>query len=377
MDFVVLFITISLIIIFSPMLSNIFNTPVVVIEILLGIMGGYVGFLDEGEEFKTIAHFGFLYLMFLAGLEINMQLLDNIKKKMFFSVLGYFIMLYLLAFILSLVFNLNLIYTAVLPIFSLGMLTILLKEYGKNELWLNLALTIGVIGELISILILTFISGWLELGIGKEFYLLMGSVVGVLIFGTLLIKMLKHLFENYPRLKDLIMPFSDRMDQDIRISVSLFFIFISIMMYLKIDLVLGAFAAGLILKLYFYEHEILIEKLASFGFGFFVPIFFIYTGSTLHLDMIDIGTLKHALFIMGAIIAIRLISSYAVFYRYLGTKQTLLFSLSDSMPLTFLIAVSMVAYQYHFIAQSEYYAFIIAAMLDGLVLMTLIRRLYK
>ena len=52
--------------------------------------------------------------------------------------------------------------------------------------------------------------------------------------------------------------------------------------------------------------------------------------------MITLEILKHAIFIMGTIISIRLISSYLVFLNYLKPKQTTLFALSDSMPLTFL-----------------------------------------
>ena len=80
---------------------------------------------------------------------------------------------------------------------------------------------------------------------------------------------------------------------------------------------------------------------------------------------------------MFAIIIIRLLSSYLAFYRYLKFKQTLLFALSDSMPLTFLVAIAMLTYNYGLITQSEYFSFIIASMIDGLVLMLLIRKLHK
>ena len=63
--------------------------------------------------------------------------------------------------------------------------------------------------------------------------------------------------------------------------------------------------------------------------------------------------------------------------KYLKFKQTTLFALSDSMPLTFLVAIAMLSYNYGLISQSEYFSFIIASMIDGLVLMLLIKRLYK
>ncbi|MCH5141923.1 hypothetical protein JMU72_14040, partial [Mammaliicoccus sciuri] len=91
-----------------------------------------------------------------------------------------------------------------------------------------------------------------------------------------------------------------------------------------------------------------------------------YTGSTVKLDMVTLEILHHAIFIMCAIITIRLISSYLVFYNYLQFKQTMLFALSDSMPLTFMVAIAMLSYNYGLISQNEYFSFIIASMLDGL-----------
>jgi Kef-type K+ transport system membrane component KefB len=149
------------------------------------------------------------------------------------------------------------------------------------------------------------------------------------------------------------------------------------MLLLKIDVVLGAFTAGFFLKMFFNQKYELLEKIESFGFGFFVPIFFIYTGSTVKLDMVTLDILTNALFIICSIITIRLISSYLAFYKYLKFKQTTLFGLSDSMPLTFIVAISMLSYQYGLISQEDYFSFIIASMIDGLFLMVLIRKLYK
>lgn len=153
-------------------------------------------------------------------------------------------------------------------------------------------------------------------------------------------------------------------------------ILVAIMYFLKIDVVLGAFAAGLFFKMFFYQKHELLEKIESFGFGFFVPLFFIYTGSTVKLEMITYDVVHHAIFIMCMIILIRLISSYLAFYKYLKFRQTTLFALSDSMPLTFLVAIAMLTYNYGLITQEEYFSFIIASILDGLILMLLIRKLH-
>lgn len=375
-----LIITICLIIMMGPMLSKLINVPVVVVEISLGIFAGYFGLIYDAPILILLAKFGFVYLMFLVGLEVNFALIKVVKSTMAWNVVLYFVSLYSISGVLCWLFDLGITYFVALPIFSLGMLVMLIKEYGKEEPWLNLALSIGIVGEVVSILALTLFSGWIEYGGFKIEFLSSIFTIILVILGIVLVLRLFYLFFWwFPELKKIIIPDShtDRFDQDIRFSISMLLFFVSIMLIFKIDVVLGAFAAGLFLKMFFHEKQVLIEKIESFGFGFFVPIFFIYTGSTVKLEIIDTQILLHSLFIIGSIVFIRLISSYLAFYKYLKFKQTALFALSDSMPLTFLVAISMLAFKYEIITQEVYFSFIIASILDGLFLMVVIRKLYR
>ena len=374
-----LIITVCTIIMISPGVSKLTRTPIVVVEIFLGLFAGYLGLLYDDETLKLVAKFGFVYLMFLAGLEINLKLVKIIKATLAINVILYFIFLYTISGLVCWIFNLGVTYFVALPIFSLGMIMMLIKEYGKDEPWLNLALSIGVVGEVISILALTLFSGWIEYGFNIQFSLSLLTIFSVIVVSILGLRISYILFWWFPEFKNFLIPDShnDRYNQDIRFSISSLLILVAIMLVLKIDVVLGAFTAGLFFKMFFNQKHELLEKIESFGFGFFVPIFFIYTGSTVKLDMITFDILKHAIFIMCAIIIIRLISSYLSFYKYLKFKQTTLFALSDSMPLTFMVAIAMLSFNYGLISQSEYFSFIIASMIDGLFLMIFIRKLYK
>ena len=379
MEKIYLMIAVCAIIMASPVVSKIIKAPVVVVEIVLGVVAGYLGLIYADETLKLIAKFGFVSLTFLAGLEINFKLVKVIKATLAWNVIFYFVFLYSIAGFVCWLFDLGLTYFVALPIFSLGMIMMLIKEYGKEQQWLNLALSIGVVGEIISILALTLFSGWTEHGLSASFFISILTIVSVVAITVLGLRFFYIAFWWFPELKKFLIPDSqnDRYDQDIRFSISSLLILVSIMLILKIDVVLGAFTAGLFFKMFFSQKHELQEKIESFGFGFFAPIFFIYTGSTVKLDIIDLDILQHAAFIMCAIISIRLISSYLVFFKYLKFKQTLLFALSDSMPLTFTVAIAMLSYNYGLITQSEYFSFIIASMVDGLFLMILIRKLYK
>lgn len=373
----VVIITLSLLVMFSPFLSRVMKIPVVVVEIMLGSLAAYSGLLVENELFKIIAKVGFLYLMFLAGMEVNLKEFGFAKSSLLRRTIIYFTMLYACSFALFLYFDLSSVYLVALPIFSLGMLMALVKEYGKEKPWLALALNIGIIGELMSIMALTILSGGLEYGYNREFAFVLGGLFAFLIGFILLFKGIRILFWWYPGLKTLIMPHEDGKDQDIRFSMALMFIMIAVMLYLKIDVVLGAFLAGVFIATYFKHKTELPEKLSSFGFGFLVPIFFIHVGSTLSLDAFtDPKILQSALFISGAMISIRFISSMVAYSGYLGFKNTVLFSLSDSMPLTFLVAIATLGYEAKAISHEEYYAFIVASMGSGILLMILIKVIY-
>ena len=253
MEKVYLVITICAIIMIAPMLSKIIKAPVVVIEIVLGLIAGYLGLIYENETLKLIAKFGFVYLMFLAGLEINFKLVKVIKTTLAWNVVFYFVFLYTISGLMCWLFDLGLTYFVALPIFSLGMIMMLIKEYGKEQPWLNLALSIGVVGEIISILALTLFSGWTEHGLSASFFISILTIISVIAITILGLRVFYIAFWWFPELKKFIIPDSenDRYDQDIRFALSLLLILVSIMLILKIDVVLGAFTAGLFFKMFF------------------------------------------------------------------------------------------------------------------------------
>ncbi len=72
-------------------------------------------------------------------------------------------------------------------------------------------------------------------------------------------------------------------------------------------------------------------------------------------------------------VSIRLIGSFSAFYGYLGFKNTILFALSDSMPLMFMVAAATLGLQSHTIDAKEYSSIVVASMLDAIGLMLVIK----
>ncbi len=367
---------ISLIIFSSPFVSKLTQLPTSVVEIISGTLFGALGLLHHGPLFELVAEFGFLYLMFLAGLEVDLKKLLSIHSSTLKSGLLYILLLYLFSFIIVKYMNFDTMFIAIFPLISVGLIAALKKEYGK-ESWLDLSIAIGSLGEVVSIAVLTIFSAAMEFGTGTKFYQTLTILIVFLLLILGIFKLLQVLFWWYPELKTTLMPKIDNEEQDIRLSMALFFTFIAIMLYLHLEVAFGAFIAGIFIATFFEHKRSLPHKLSAFGFGFLVPIFFIYTGSSFKISALWMeGILSGALLITTIMVCIRIAASMA-FYKILPLTHRILFALSHSMPLTLLVAIATIALHSHVIDESEYMAFILASILEVIVAMVLIRILVR
>ncbi len=370
---ILIIISISLIIFAAPLLSKLFRLPTITIEIMLGALAAYFAFIVDHAILKLVAELGFLYLMFLAGLEVDLKKLLNISSNLLKKALLYNAILFLFSTLITKYFNLSNIFIVILPLISIGLLATLKKEYGDTQ-WIRLSILVGLIGEIISIMALTMVSAALEFGLNWEFY---KTIILFIVFMSSMFFLYK-LFHNviwwYPEIKTYLMPKQDHQEQDIRISMAIFFLMIAVMMYLHLEVAFGAFVAGTFITTFFEKHNNkLSNKLEHFGFGWLVPIFFIYIGSSFELDaLLKDGLLQKSFLIVLSMISIRLIASL-LFIKDLGKDKFFVIGLSHSMPLTLLIAVSTLAYHNHSITQYYYYAFILAAILEVLIVMIIIK----
>jgi Kef-type K+ transport system membrane component KefB len=370
-----IFICIAFLIVISPVLSKITKLPIVVVEILLGSMAVWLGFLDSSNEvFKYLAKIGFFYLMFLAGLEINLKNFAVQKGNLLKSAVIYFITLYSLSIGIYIFFDLNPVYIVIIPIVSLGMIMALINEHGKEFKWLEIVLIVGVIGEIISISAIVIYESYINNGISFALFKNISIFVIVLFLIYYSFKLLHILFWWFPELKTLIMPEDDSKVESVRISAALFIVLISIMSILHIDMVLGAFFAGIYIANFFEHKKDLPHTLHKVGFGFLVPVFFIYVGATMDLNLIfSTEILYHALLILSTLVFVRVVSSYLAYSSHLNPFETFLLALGDSMPLTFIIAIATIAYEAVLISKNEYLSLIVAGMLSGVIIMSLLK----
>lgn len=371
-DNVVLIITISLIIMFSPFFAKALKLPTTPIEIILGSLLGYVGFIHSEHLFDIIAEIGFLYLMFIAGTEINLKNVLKTPSSLMKKVVLYLVILYAFSISFSIYFDLGKIFMVLLPLISVGLVASLSKEYGKTP-WLELSMTAGGIGEVVSIGILTITAATLQSGLGIDLFKTIFALILFLIFMFILFRAMQLLFWWFPKVSTVLMPHDDNKEQDIRLSMGIFFLLVGAMLYLHLELAFGAFLAGIFIPTFFQHKHELPEKLASYGFGFLIPIFFIHIGSSFNLEALAMdGLISKAIIIAVVMIAMRVISSL-VFIKELGFIDAILMGLSHSMPLTLLIAMATLAFSANSIDKLHYYAFILAALFQVISVMIVIK----
>ncbi len=371
-DNIALITTISLIIMFSPFFAKYLKLPTTPIEIILGSLLGYVGYIHSENLFDIVAELGFLYLMFIAGTEINLKNVLKTPAIIVKKAIVYLLFLYTFSIAFSLQFEMGKIMMVLLPLISVGLVASLSKEYGRTE-WLTLSMTVGGIGEVVSIVILTITSAALKSGLGLGLIENILSLIAFLLFMFVLFRAMQLLFWWFPKVSTALMPHEDNKEQDIRLSMGIFFLLVGAMLYLHLELAFGAFLAGIFIPTFFEHKNELPEKLASYGFGFLIPIFFIHIGSSFNLEALAMqGLITKALVIALVMIFMRLFASL-VFIKELGFIDAILMGLSHSMPLTLLIAMATLAYTANSIDMLHYYAFILAALFQVISVMIVIK----
>ena len=370
---ITLVLTLSLLIWGSPFVAKLLRIPIPPIEIILGSVFAYMGFVTHNQYFDIIAEVGFLYLMFLAGMEVDLKQIRNSSKKIIQKSILFISLMAFFSITLGIMFRLNAITIISMPLISIGLLASLSKTYGKEQSWLKLAFIAGILGEIISITALTVLDAASSTGFNVALIVKIGYLLLFVLAVYIIYRLLHLLFWWYPEIKSILVPKVDTSDQDIRLAMALFFILIAVMFSLELELALGAFIAGVAISAFFHHEKRLEEKMSSLGFGFLIPIFFIHVGASFDLNSIVVeGVITGALLITTLMLFSRLLAA-VVLKNISGSRDALLVGLSLSMPLTLLIAVATIGYEAEWIDILSYYQLILASIFEIIISMTIIK----
>ncbi len=370
---ITLILTLSLLIWISPYISKFLRLPIPSVEIILGSVVAYFGLIGHNQHFSLIAEVGFLYLMFLAGMEVDLKQLTNSPKSVIQKSVIFLLFLCAFSGIFGFIFDLNAVVIISMPLISIGLLATLSKVYGKEESWIQLAFIAGVLGEILSITTLTVFDAAITTGFNINLLIKISYLALFILVIYILYKTLQLMFWWFPEIKQTLIPKVDTSSQDIRLSMALFFILIAVMLALNLEVALGSFIAGIAISAFFHHEKQLEDKMSSLGFGFLVPLFFIHVGASFDIKALLLdGVVSGALLITVLMILSRLFSAI-VLKTISGSRDALLVALSLSMPLTLLVAVATIGYDTKLIDLLTYYQLILASIFEILIAMTLIK----
>ena len=380
-DSITTILAVSLVLVLSPHISRLLRLPTAPIEIIFGSVLAIFGIISvENENFSLLSDVGFLYLMFLAGLEVNLKTILKMPKVYIVQSLYFLLIMWSLSYLLGIAFSLETFLILILPLISIGILATLSKEYGKELQWIKIAFLVGTLGEVLSIVALTIFEAYSTVSSTEDFIAKIALLVIFLSAIVILYLLFKRIFWWYPELKTTLMPSSKTIDgryQDLRLAIGLFFIMIAIMMQLHLEVAFGAFIAGVFISTFFHHKKELEERMSSFGFGFLVPIFFIHVGASFDLRNIFISdVLRTTLLLLFLMFSIRLVALFSLSF-ITEKRQAVLIAFALSMPLTLMIAVATIAKLHRGINEFDYYAVILASILEVIISMLMIKVLMK
>jgi CPA2 family monovalent cation:H+ antiporter-2 len=160
-------------------------------------------------------------------------------------------------------------------------------------------------------------------------------------------------------------------EMEMRLAFALIFILGAVSFQLGFNSIIGAFIAGLLISEILPRKTLESEKLQSFGYSFFVPLFFIFTGAKVNL--LAVFTNLTNVTVLLVIIAMGMLAkvvSVAVATRLSGVKSTrrsLAFGLFHTARLSLILAAADISIRLGLIDERLFSIFVILAVVTSTV----------
>ncbi|MFV2046935.1 monovalent cation:proton antiporter family protein [Metabacillus litoralis] len=361
--------------------------PVVVAEIIVGLIIGKSGFdvVHQDMWLETLSMLGFIFLMFLSGLEIDFTAFAGGKKKeklpsgkdapnAFFVSLIIFVGIFALSLLLSYIFvwiglmDNAFLMTLIISTISLGVVVPTLKDAGimKSNIG-QIILLVAVIADLVTMVLLAVFASIYGGGDNNTWLLLVlfGAGVGLYFLGKTFMN--RSFIETMSK---------GTIQIGTRAVFTLIILLVAISETIGAENILGAFLAGVLVSLLSPNKE-MVQKLDSFGYGFLIPIFFVMVGVDL-----DIWALfkdpKIFLLIPLLFIALLISKILPVYYlkRWYDGKTTLAAGFLLTSTLSLVIAAATIGERMEIITAEMSGALILVAVITSIVTPIFFKKLF-
>lgn len=338
-----IFLIVLAIILFAPLLLNRLKIPHIIGMIAAGVIIGPYGFniLDNDSSFAIFGQVGLLYLMFLAGLEIDMYHLRlNIRKGLVFGALT--LIIPLLLGVLTSVLLLRLDWTTSWLLGSMYASHTLLAYPVAARFGLSRApaVLIAIVGTIIAVIGALLVLA-ATVSIREEGYF---SVNAIALLMCRLAIWVVILLYAYPRLtRYFFKKYSDKVTQYVFVLLLVFFAACSAQM-IGLEPVLGAFFAGLLINRYVPMGSALMSSIEFVGNALFIPYFLISVGMMINVRVFgDTNTIVIASIMLSVALAGKWLPSFIAqkIYHLDGSSRNVMFGLTVAHTAVALAVVSV------------------------------------
>jgi Kef-type K+ transport system membrane component KefB len=345
-----------------------FAPPVVVLELLLGILIGPQVFdlAQPGDFIEFFASLGLGMLFFFAGYEIDFERIKG--RPMQLGALGWLLSVALAYGIGGLLAAVGVVvsflYTgSAMATTAIGTLIPILRDNGELKTRFGTyLLAAGGAGEFGPILLVTLVLS--TTNPLHEAAILMAFVALAL---ALAIVSVRYAWRGWPALER---TFEASSQLAVRVTVVLIFGLVLLAGQLGLDILLGGFVAGMITRLALKGHELQVfeSKLTAVGFGFFVPFFFVTSG--IEFDLAALGSVgaltKLALFFV-LFLVVRGLPAMLLYRGVLKARDRMALAFYAATELPLVVAITTIAIDEGHMRPSTAAGLVGAAMLSTLV----------
>ena len=360
---------ILLIILFSPLLFKRFRVPGIIGLILSGVIIGpnFLHLIESTNSFELLSKTGLLYIMFLAGLEIDMQQFQhNRNKSIVFGALTFLIPIIIGYVVCIYVFQFS-VWPALLLASMFSTHTLVSYPIVSNMgIIKNRAVQVTFGGTIITdsavLILLGFITNVVTGEINSFFWFRTTLSLGLLVFCTLYLlpKISRWFFRN------------------IEAQASSHYIYVLAVVFISsylselagVEPIIGAFLAGLGLNKIIPHSGILMNRITFIGNTLFIPFFLISAGMLVDLKLFFEGT--SALLFAAILLLVGLLTKYIAawvtgsIYKYSKYERNIMFGLSVSHAAA-TMAIIKVGFDIHLFDQNVVNGTIILILISCLI----------
>lgn len=343
--------------------------PVVVVEILLGILIGpqVAGIADLDPATQFFGNLGLGMLFFFAGYEINFERIEG--RPLNLGILGWLISLVLAYALAGALEAGNIVvsglYTgSAMATTAIGTLLPILRDAGELRTRFGpYLLAAGAAGEFGPILLVTLV-----LSTGHPLHEALILVLFVALAVATGVLAVRTAWRGWPLIER---TFETSSQLAVRLSVVLVFGLVTLATQLGLDLLLGGFVAGMITRLALRgrELEVFDSKLNAVGYGFLIPFFFVTSGMAFNVDELfgdPVALLKLPLFV-GLFLIVRGIPALLLYRGILALRDRAALAVFCATELPLVVAITTLAQNAGDMRPSTASALVGAAIISTLV----------